>query len=182
MHFAVAVVTEEKPTEAMLADILAPFGPAAGTEAKWDWQVLGGRFSGLLGPHGIGGTITSGPECPDDEFYFIPIDDPGPGVDALQNRNLETYYWHVPPRVLVINGQWLEAPPLVVDFGGGLRPFAFYLGDIDPLAPIVSSREVRRADDWFERFYGVLDGLPDDRWISILDCRAPRLAPARQRH
>jgi hypothetical protein len=52
MHFAVAVVTQEKPTESMLADALAPFGPAGAAEAKWDWYALGGRFSGHLLRHG----------------------------------------------------------------------------------------------------------------------------------
>src|SRR5271165_1836070 len=36
MHFALAVVTDDKPTESMLADALAPFGPAR-SEPKWDW-------------------------------------------------------------------------------------------------------------------------------------------------
>jgi hypothetical protein len=40
MHFAVAVVTQEKPTDRSLADVLAPFGPAEGAAGIWDWYAL----------------------------------------------------------------------------------------------------------------------------------------------
>jgi hypothetical protein len=158
MHFAVAIVTNEKPTEAILAETLAPFGPAAGVEAKWDWQALGGRFTGLLCPKQIAGTVTGGVEYPDDELPLRPILQSGPGVDAVQNGNLETFNWTFPPRVLVIDGQWLEAQPLTVDFGGSVLR-SLYLGDIDRSAPVLSGPEMLLTDDWFERFYGILDNL-----------------------
>jgi hypothetical protein len=179
MHFAVAIVTKEKPTEAILAETLAPFGPAAGIEAKWDWLALGGRFSGLLCPKQIADTVTGGVEYPDDELPLMPIRRCGPGVDALQNGNLESFNWTVPPRVLVTDGQWLEAEPLTVDYGGPpLR--SLYLGDIDPSAPVLSVPEMLLTDDWFERFYGILDNLPNERWLSIVDCRAPWRASRRR--
>jgi hypothetical protein len=93
MHFAVAVVTNERPTDAMLAAALGPFGPAAGAGAKWDWWALGGRYTGALcrfssrGPCPIQDTITNGVEFPDDELTSVPPPSlPTGGVDALPNR------------------------------------------------------------------------------------------------
>jgi hypothetical protein len=44
MHFITFVVTKEKPTEAVLAAAMAPFGPnVLGKDAKWDEWTLGGR-------------------------------------------------------------------------------------------------------------------------------------------
>jgi hypothetical protein len=164
MQFAAAVVTEEKPTQAMLAGVLKPFGPRAGAEAKWDRYVLGGRFSGRLGPNHIADAIKGIQQSADPDLHR--------GVDALQNGNLATFHWSSPPGVLIVDGQWLEFEPKVADFGDSLL-VPFYLGDIDPSARVLSPEEMRLEDDWFERFYSILDGLPDDRWISIVDCRAP---------
>lgn len=50
-HFCLLVITETKPTEGDLAQLLAPWDENDGVEgAKWDWFQIGGRWSGELNP------------------------------------------------------------------------------------------------------------------------------------
>lgn len=50
-HYSVLVVTNTKPAERDLAAILAPWNEENPTkEAKWDWWMIGGRWSGKLDP------------------------------------------------------------------------------------------------------------------------------------
>jgi len=58
MHFSLLVITSEKPDEAKLAELMAPFcqtpmpdrvlsaGELHDNERKWDWYQLGGRWTG----------------------------------------------------------------------------------------------------------------------------------------
>jgi hypothetical protein len=181
MHFAAAVVTEEKPTETILAETLAPFGCAAGFEAKWDWYALGGRFSGRLDPHDISETITGGFEYPDDELPLLPKQMTDSGVDALRIGNLKSFLWFLPPKALLVASQWHEIRTCTWDPGS--PPFvAAYLGDIDPSAPVLSKPELLTiAEPWDQLFSEVIDRGPDERWISIVDYRPPWRAPSRRR-
>jgi len=98
MHFIAFVVTNEKPTEAVLAAAMAPFGPdVLGDDHKWGWWGLGGRYTGLLIPHNIANTIKGKPDAmPPWERRDDGLRGPGktgPGVDALQHSNLKYPYF-----------------------------------------------------------------------------------------
>jgi hypothetical protein len=179
MHFAIAVVTNDKPTESMLADALAPFGPAGG-EPKWDWFALGGRFSGHLFSTDMTDTITGGPEYPDDELSVtsFPVGELGYGVDAVQCGSLEAITSL--PVGVVFDGCW-HATRIFIWQGpeGRCSP---YLADIDPAAPYLPWNEgLLAAEQWSRRFREILEGIPSGHWISIVDCRAPPRAPCRDR-
>jgi len=50
-HFSLLVVTDTKPSESELNDILLPFQELEGNKnSKWDWFQIGGRWSGRLDP------------------------------------------------------------------------------------------------------------------------------------
>jgi hypothetical protein len=136
MHFAVAVVTQDKPTDSVLADTLAPFGPLTAAEAKWDWYALGGRFSGHLFSRDFAETVTGGPEYPDDELSVTPypLSNLGSGVDAVQCGSLEAITSL--PIGVVINGFWHATDRFTWQAPEG--PCSPYLADIDPAAPCLS--------------------------------------------
>jgi hypothetical protein len=49
MHFSLLVITDQKPDEAQLASLMAPFceeGSEIEENQKWDWYQLGGRWTG----------------------------------------------------------------------------------------------------------------------------------------
>lgn len=48
-HFVCLIVTPSKPTQADLSRILAPYKEDQ-NETKWDWWVIGGRWSGYFTP------------------------------------------------------------------------------------------------------------------------------------
>jgi hypothetical protein len=162
MHFAVAVVTEERPTEARLAAALDAFGPAAGEAAKWDWWVLGGRYTGALCRYSSRGlcpaeeTITNGVEFPDDELTMVPPPSlPTGGADALPNRYAKEYMALWTPRALLIDGQWHENHTLS---GGFIPTLEVGVG----------------AGQWAKQVVAMLRAVPEEHWVSIVDCRAPR--------
>lgn len=63
MHFLAAIISDEKPTEALLDKWLRPFMPD-----KLNYWALGGRYTGLLEPFDLADTVTGGPDCPDFEL------------------------------------------------------------------------------------------------------------------
>jgi hypothetical protein len=141
--------------------------------AKWNWYALGGKFSGMLEPLDIADTVTGGPEYPDDELSREPDPryEPGSGVDALRRRNLECI--ELPPGVVVWDGRWHETKNFTWELGLGGRPMSFWLGDVDPAAPILWGDEgLAVGDEWERKFDELLEAVPPDYWISIVDCRA----------
>src|SRR5215469_11474256 len=91
LHFVTFVVTDTKPTEEMLENMLRPFGPK-GLD-RFDYWALGGRFSGQVIPHDLADTITGGPDVSSAELKIMnelaacwdvvlhsPGSKPGPGV------------------------------------------------------------------------------------------------------
>jgi hypothetical protein len=177
MHFAGLVITKDKPTKDVLARALAPWGPQAGNNAKWDWHALGGRYRGMLNATCTSNFVTGDPEYPNDEPGLQPRHDPRGGVDALQKRNQYSFSAYV-PRVIVFDGRWHETPPFawrnqVKDHG---CPF---LSDVDPAAPLLQDEEgAARAMRWWHCFYEIVEGVPDEYWMSIVDYRAPRPSSA----
>ncbi len=135
MHFAVLVVTKDKPTKDVLAGALAPWRPQAGDNARWDWHALGGRYRGMLNATYTTKFLVGEPEYPDDEPGLQLWHDPRGGVDALRRRDWHSFAIYV-PRVVVFHDE--------------------------------------RAGCWWERFYEIVRSVPDDHWMSIVDCRAPR--------
>jgi hypothetical protein len=102
MHFFAYVVTEEKPTDAVLAKVMAPFMPdALGNDHKLDWYALGGRYTGLLIPHQMANTIKG-------SFIGDGPGRTGPGVDALQHSNLKHPYTETRAcaAAVVLGGEW----------------------------------------------------------------------------
>jgi hypothetical protein len=50
---------------------------------------------------------------------------------------------------------------------------SFWLGDVDPAAPILWGDEGLAVEDgWEKKFDELLKFVPPDYWISIVDCRA----------
>ena len=64
MHFCVAVITEEKPTDKVIEEVLVPYWEGLEVDAyidedgeettynpdsKWDWYEIGGRWRDILG-------------------------------------------------------------------------------------------------------------------------------------
>jgi hypothetical protein len=161
VHFAVAVVTKERPTEARFAAALNPFGPTAGGAARWDWWALGGRYTGALcrfssfGLCPIEYTITNEVEFPDDELTsFPPPSVPAGGVDAIQNRYAKEYMVLWTPRALLIDGQWHESR--------------------GPSGGLIPTPEIEVAvNPWPKQVVAMLHAVPDEHWISIVHRRAP---------
>jgi hypothetical protein len=120
VHFAVLVVTKDKPTERVLARALRPFGPRT-VRPKWNWYALGGRFSGVLHPLDVADTVTGGLEYPDDELSQAtdPRHKTGSGIAALIRRNLECI--ELAPGVVVWDGRWHETKNFTWELGLGGR-------------------------------------------------------------
>jgi hypothetical protein len=178
MHFAVAVVTAEKPSESVLADALAPFGPAGAAEEKWGWYALGGRFSGHLFSRDMADTVTGGPEYPDDELSLIPYPICRSGADSVRCGSLEAVLSL--PVGVVVDGCWHATR--IFTWKGPEGPCSPYLADIDPAAPCLPWREgLLAGEQWSRRFLEIIKGLPPGDWISIVDCRAPPRAPSQAR-
>lgn len=117
MHFMAFVVTQEKPTEVVLAAALDSFGHSEkGGEDHWDYYCLGGRYARRLIPYG-------GAEMSETERRFVeflseamdltltrPGPEPSPGVDALQICNLQELQHGTVPYVLIVGDCWHECP------------------------------------------------------------------------
>lgn len=163
MHFPVLVISEQKPTEKVLGEILAPFMPE-----KFDWWTLGGRYTGNLTPFDFDNTITGGDtDLPAGEEMLVQmiaeasngkstLERPscygrGNGVDALQLSNLKSGFAFL--RV-VMNGKFLEAPIAPEDM--------FSIGK--PLG--------RKSRKQAERWFSELPIVYDDQWAAVVDCHA----------
>ncbi len=170
MHFAILAVTKDKPTKDVLARALAPWGPQAGNNARWDWHALGGRYRGMLNAMCTTNFLMGDPAYPDDEPGLQPWHDPRGGVDALRKRDWHSFAIYV-PRVVVFH-DWQETAPFAWRNKGKDHGCPF-LSDLDPAAPLLHDEEgYERAGDWWERFYEIVRSAPYDHWMSIVDCRA----------
>jgi hypothetical protein len=176
MHTSVIVVTKDKPTEDVLATALAPFGPVAlGPAAHWDWWALGGTFTGLLIPHDLANTITGGPDISPAELAVEGIvaaagvtmtrlgDQAGPGVDALQHRNFKELLDGWMPLAIVIDGHWHQCEIYPVE------PLLRSIGRIDEADRHDFSEERAAGAVWDEKAIRILDVVPSDHWISVVD-------------
>jgi hypothetical protein len=188
MHFITFVVTKEKPTEAVLAAAMAPFGPnVLGKDAKWDEWTLGGRYTGLLIPHSIENTVTGGPNVSDAELAIAAMAESadtvvtqpgrtGPGVDALQARNMKRFHNKdngAFPYAILLDGHWHSDEVIGVE--GMARQMATILGiDFDHLAGKFAGQhdftEERAAlNAWREKAVQILDTVRPDDWLSVVD-------------
>jgi hypothetical protein len=124
MHFITFVITESKPTDALLSDALEPFGPDG--SAKWDAWTLGGRYSGNIPVKRLEDTLTGGDEIPDSDLVLMDMlsgeglrmERPGhrrAGVDAAQIRNIDFDSFRHNPFALVFNGDWHGCPIFPVE-------------------------------------------------------------------
>jgi hypothetical protein len=118
MHCVVLVVTDEKPTKAVLQRALDPFGPRLLSDArnedyikKWDGWALGGRWSGHLIPYEFNNTVTGGPEVPElEQARLIVITRCGriiSGLRAIRRRLGTTLAAEVDKKMTINRGrQW----------------------------------------------------------------------------
>jgi len=167
MHFAVLVVTKDKPTEDVLAAALAPF-----KDSKWDWWTLGGRYTGQLIPHDVADTVTGGHDLPEIEVMVdamfkkdgMVIQRPGstgPGVDALQLGNFKQGQAGF---AVVIDGRWHECEVMPIE------PIVRAYGlDRCTVGSRDYTEERAAVKRWDARLTALMDGAPDDHWVSVVD-------------
>jgi hypothetical protein len=161
MHFSVLVICDQKPTEKVLGEILAPFIPE-----KFDWWTLGGRYTGHLTPHDLDNTITGGDnDIPAGEVAMAqmvakatdgmatferPSGIPrGDGVDALQLTNLKKYG---APCVRVIkDGKFFEA--------------------FEPDTMAANRQLTEEELEHFRRWLpALMSDVGDHEWLAVIDC------------
>jgi hypothetical protein len=190
MHFIAFVVTDQKPTEDVLAAALEPFRPSwEGGAGKWDWWKLGGRYTGLLIPKDPGNdSITGG-------YAIQPIEvrmaehnaeaglqtkhhgRTGPGVDALRFCDVKELLSG--PAAVVIGGQWYEAPTAPELMARGmlrklqeLHP-GFSPPPLDDAAEFDNKCEEQEAAIcawWEDDIKPMLNRCCGCYWLAIVDC------------
>jgi hypothetical protein len=171
MHFVTFVITESKPTDALLSDALAPFGPD-GT-GRWDAWTLGGRYSGNLPVKRLEDTMTGGDEIPDSDLALISMlsgeglrmersGHLGAGVDAAQIKNVDFDSFRQNPLALVFNGDWHQCPIFPVE------ALAVKLGIPIEEESLEAERTTMRQ--WDNKLADLLHDVSDDDWLAILDC------------
>lgn len=181
-HFLTLVITPQKPDDTELAKILSPWyeGDSERNEnARWDWWMVGGRWSGFL------------------QLDYDPAEDPrnietcdlckgtgkrndGPGQ---QQRRIDPTY--------TCNGcggkgkavkwptQWAQDVPgnqcQIKDLPAGVRP---------SLAVVHEGKWYERGkmgwfgvvhnekpdDQWNEEHAKLIKGLPPETWLTVVDC------------
>jgi hypothetical protein len=166
MHFAAFVITDENPTQEVLKRALVHFGPYH--QGHWLGWALGGRYTGNLVPIEPAKTVTGArPEPTDLERrqaqYGLPPargqERTGPGVDALQRKNLASVYEGFLPHAVVFQGQWHECEVFSVE------AVAFDLG-IQMEFPAERAAVAR----WLAKFEAIMEEVPAENWISVIDC------------
>ena len=171
MHFAVLVISNEKPTERHLGKLLAPFLPS-----EFDWWALGGGYTGNLIPFDLGETITAGPAVPSIEIQLasrvpglrMPPGRPGPGVDALRAGNLKKGI----TTIAIVNkhGAWVSADIDAQEEFLLASMSDYFPGVRQGIDEQVSARRARAAHDWRVRFDALVADVSSDDWFAIVDC------------
>jgi hypothetical protein len=173
MHFVILVVTEQKPTEEILAKALEPFAD------KWDGWWLGGRWSGNLIPYDIDNTITGGPNVPDAELVLQRLArqsgcsfslgtgmiKTGPGCDALQLKNLKRS--NLEFLAVVLNGKWHQAEVTPVE--DLFRSLQLHGVDVRE-SPGQFDTERVALERWRLEFDALMDQVLEEHWVSAVDC------------
>lgn len=171
MHFVTFVITESKPTDALLSDALEPFGPD-GT-ARWDDWTLGGRHSGNLPVKRLDDTLTGGDEIPDSDLALIKmlsgeglrmerLCQIGPDVDAAQIKNIDFDSFRQRPFALVLRGVWHQCQIFPVE------ALAVKLGLQIEEEALEAERTTMRQ--WDSKLADLLHDVSDDNWLAIVDC------------
>jgi len=175
VHFITFVVTEEKPTVEMVAKTLEPFRETQENPyGHWDWFALGGRYTGLLIPHNIENTLTSGPALEPEEAFmgrlseetgvqFTRPQHTGPGVDALQCGNLAEY---PTPDAVVVAGEWHEPPAWLIVLR--MHELGIDLGTLMSAEELATAREMMQQ--WAVEVKGLIGANCCQCWLSIVDC------------
>jgi hypothetical protein len=164
MHFITYVVTEEKPTDAVLAKVMAPFMPnALGNDHKLDWYALGGRYTGLLIPHQMANTIKG-------SFIGDGPGSTGPGVDALQLSNLKHPYAEtsVCPAAVVLGGEWYGRDNNDMK---GTKHVLYEMGFPDVAEAFDETEEMLALQAWMDEMADLLETVSGNCWIAALDCQ-----------
>jgi hypothetical protein len=179
MHYTLLAVTTAKPTETVLETLLRPFMPE-----KLDWWALGGRYTGLIEPYELTGTLTGGYDITDTEIGIsrlveeaavkAGVEPESPrkrgsgadGVDAAQISNIKDLKAGTPAAVLV-HGKWIEEPLdammglFLLNENLRLRPGA------EPLD--ISPSQSAAMKKWHEDVFGIIDGLRGSEWLAVVD-------------
>jgi hypothetical protein len=170
-HFVTWVITESKPTDALLSDALAPFGPD-GT-SRWDAWTLGGRYSGNIPVKRLEDTLTGGDEIPESDLALMKmlggegarVERPvhrGSGVDATQIGNID-WPCGVAPLALVFNGDWHQCPIFPIE------ALAVKLGlPIEEGTTMKAERDTMRQ--WDIKLADLLHDASRNSWLAIVDC------------
>jgi hypothetical protein len=167
MHFVGFVITEQKPSEDVLAKVLHSFRSSReGGKGHWDWWTLGGRWSGRMIPLSLDNTVTGGADVPAIEGRLRPlgathfVTQSDQGVDIVQISNIKEGF---APYVLIIDGQWHKCDDdarsaLVV------QSFNAMLGGAPP-----SDTDEAALARWDEEWKSLMDHVPADHWLSVID-------------
>jgi hypothetical protein len=172
VNFAAFVITDKKPTPEVLEKTLVLFGPHH--QGHWLEWTLGGRYTGNLIPIDRENTATGArPELTDFEkrrdIYGLPTrrqERTGPGVDALQRKNLASVNEAFLPHAVVLQGQWHACEVFSVE------ALARDLG----LEVLAEEREAECAAiaRWSAKFEAMMQEIPAENWISVIDCNSGR--------
>ena len=109
--------------------------------AKWDWWVVGGRWTGTLTPHDTSAADRGTPS-------WINADEEIDGFDICQVGNL-TNLDELSAFAVVKDGQWYE------------RGSMGWWGIVSDEKP---------GDEWDAKLKELLAGLPPETWIAVVDC------------
>ncbi|MFZ1106825.1 MAG: hypothetical protein WAN43_00570 [Rhodomicrobium sp.] len=171
MHFLALVISDEKPTEALLKDWVSPFMPE-----KLDRWALGGRYTGLLEPLQLTDTITGGPDCPAIELALSSVMEKaaggdvkvmrpgmrGPGVDALRVGNLKSSA--AKPSAILKGGRWFEQSEEA-------QAACLLLRNSRLFANVQLTNKQRSAMDiWDSKIHELVSDVRLDQWFSAIDC------------
>jgi hypothetical protein len=184
MHCATMVVTDERPSEAVLSAVLVPF-----YQIKFDWCALGGRYTGLLIAAEGAETLTGGRQMtPAEEWHSKMADEigakfhmpaaSGTGVDAVRKKYFRGCYIQDLPRALILRGEWHEAPlcsiHMIVTTMQFLKRQGIVCRDPNEFMSTVSEEELHEEqalrDEWKKKLLSLLDTVDDDEWLSLVDC------------
>jgi hypothetical protein len=168
VHFITFVLTEEKPTQEVLAKALEPFRETPENRySHWDWFALGGCFAGLLIPHNIKSTLSAGAASEPGEAYLRWRSEESqytdPGVDALQCGNLAEY---PTPDAVVVDGEWYEPEARLIALR--MHELGIDLGTLMSAEELAAAHEL--TQQWAEDVKGLIGATGRQCWLSIVDC------------
>jgi hypothetical protein len=180
MHSLVLLITEKRPTPAVIDKAMKPFCNCKEPGFHYDWYGLGGRYSGNLEPISPDEAIVGDATAPKFETRLFEMlsglttegGEPitihstsrkGNGADACQIGNLAN-----------IGG--LSCAAFITDHGQHTCPtFNFArnlaaMGVKDNRPELEIAQETRVLAAWDALVLAVLETTPPDHWLSILDC------------